>query len=99
MAVGAIRRGHLAHPDNRLPGEPEAKAEATGVKDGRRETRSRDQRSWSQVGPAAPWIQPCSGQLGAFTCHRQIQTSAVVLSLVVGCDDEDGAAGVLEPTG
>jgi hypothetical protein len=30
----------LAHPDNRLPGEPEAKAEAAGVEGGRREARS-----------------------------------------------------------
>jgi hypothetical protein len=76
MAAGAIRRGHSAHPDNRFSGEPESKAAAAGVEDGRRETHSRDQRSWSQVGPAAPWFQPCSGQLSALTCHRPERISA-----------------------
>jgi hypothetical protein len=40
------------HPDNRLPGEPEARAEAVGVKGSRREARTFET---SARGPSGPY--------------------------------------------
>ncbi len=55
MPIAACVAGHTCgHPDNRRAGVPEAKAEAAGVRGGRRETRSRGARPASCVVPAAP---------------------------------------------